>query len=865
MANQTEKKSTILNNLRSIYKVQTSGTLQVFLRELRASKSQLEEELRIIQDNKKSRVNNVPDTSTKQSNKDKPASVIKEQQPKPKVEEQEKPIQAKEQKPIEQKRTFDRTQNGNYQKRNFDNNRDFRNNNRPNSNMQRQYNSNNGQQRQFGYRNPNFNGQRQFNQNGQSSFGNNGQQRTFGQNGQRPFGRNNNFVSSKQNAFKIFEPTESSSVLSQPERNYGNKNKSNRQVEEKKQINKKSLLRKNIIVDDMSGMDDDGIRMGNRKLAKKKKEQAVFVAPKVDNATITTENITVKNLSEKIGRPVTEIIKQLMILGVMANINSTIDYMTAELVCGELGVKLEQKLEKTYEEQMLEDVKTQDNEGEMEKRPPVVAVMGHVDHGKTSLLDAIRKTNVVSGEAGGITQKIGAYQITWNGEKITFIDTPGHAAFTAMRARGAKVTDIAVLVVAADDGIMPQTIEAISHIKAANVPMIVAINKIDKPEANIERVKQQLAENGVLPEEWGGDAILVPVSAKKGIGLDELLKMILLVAEVQDLKANPKQSAVGAVIEAELDKNKGPIATVLVQSGTLHVGDSIISGVSYGKVRAMYDENGKQVKVALPSTPVSVLGLDSVPNSGDKVFAVDEKLSKQVIQERISKAKEIRANSTSGVSLEDFMDKVNEGKLKALNIIIKADVQGSVEALKQSLTAIKNEEARVVCIHSGAGAVTESDLLLAQASNAVVINFNLKLSSKIEQIAESMRVQVKSYKVIYEVVDEVTKAISGMLTVKYENQTIGHAEVRAMFKLSQSGVVCGSYVTDGKITRNAFVNVYRGKDKILETQIDALRIQKDDKAEINYGYECGIKLKDSTGVQVGDTLEVYQKVEIKRS
>ena len=863
MANQTEKKSTILNNLRSIYKVQSSGTLQVFLRELRASKSQLEDELRIIQETKKSRVNTPLDSVKEQPNKekDKPAVSV--------VEEKEQPA-TKEVKPVTQRPTFDKNQNNNYQnnnyqKRNFEN-RDFRNNNRPN-NMQRPFNNNfngNGQQRPFGNRNQNFNGQRPFNQNGQRSFNNNGQQRPFGQNGQRPFGRNNNFVSSKQNAFKIFEPTESSAVLSQPERNYGNKNKSNRQIEEKKQINKKSLLRKNIIVDDMSEIDEEGIRMGNRKLAKKKKEQVVFVAPKVDNATITTENITVKNLSEKIGRPVTEIIKQLMILGVMANINSTIDYMTAELVCGELGVKLEQKLEKSYEEQMLEDVKIQDNEDDMEKRPPVVAVMGHVDHGKTSLLDAIRKTNVVSGEAGGITQKIGAYQITWNNEKITFIDTPGHAAFTAMRARGAKVTDIAVLVVAADDGIMPQTIEAISHIKAANVPMIVAINKIDKPEANIERVKQQLAENGVLPEEWGGDAILVPVSAKKGIGLDELLKMILLVAEVQDLKANPKQSAVGAVIEAELDKNKGPIATVLVQSGTLHVGDSIISGVSYGKVRAMYDENGKQVKTALPSTPVAVLGLDSVPNSGDKVFAVDEKLSKQVIQERISKAKEIRANSTSGVSLEDFMDKVNEGKLKALNIIIKADVQGSVEALKQSLTAIKNEEAKVVCIHSGAGAVTESDLLLAQASNAVVINFNLKLSSKIEQIAESMNVQVKSYKVIYEVVDEITKAINGMLTVKYENQTIGHAEVRAMFKLSQSGVVCGSYVTDGKITRNAFVNVYRGKEKILETQIEALRIQKDDKAEINYGYECGIKLKDSTGVQVGDVFEVYQKVEIKR-
>lgn len=863
MANQTEKKSTILNNLRSIYKVQSSGTLQVFLRELRASKSQLEDELRIIQETKKSRVNAPLDSVKEQPNKenDKPAVSV--------VEEKKQPV-TKEVKPVTQRSTFDKNQNNNYQnnnyqKRNFEN-RDFRNNNRPN-NMQRPFNNNfngNGQQRPFGNRNQNFNGQRPFNQNGQRSFNNNGQQRPFGQNGQRPFGRNNNFVSSKQNAFKIFEPTESSAVLSQPERNYGNKNKSNRQIEEKKQINKKSLLRKNIIVDDMSEIDEEGIRMGNRKLAKKKKEQAVFVAPKVDNATITTENITVKNLSEKIGRPVTEIIKQLMILGVMANINSTIDYMTAELVCGELGVKLEQKLEKSYEEQMLEDVKIQDNEENMEKRPPVVAVMGHVDHGKTSLLDAIRKTNVVSGEAGGITQKIGAYQITWNNEKITFIDTPGHAAFTAMRARGAKVTDIAVLVVAADDGIMPQTIEAISHIKAANVPMIVAINKIDKPEANIERVKQQLAENGVLPEEWGGDAILVPVSAKKGIGLDELLKMILLVAEVQDLKANPKQSAVGAVLEAELDKNKGPIATVLVQSGTLHVGDSIISGVSYGKVRAMYDENGKQVKTALPSTPVAVLGLDSVPTSGDKVFVVDEKLSKQVIQERISKAKEIRANSTSGVSLEDFMDKVNEGKLKALNIIIKADVQGSVEALKQSLTAIKNEEAKVVCIHSGAGAVTESDLLLAQASNAVVINFNLKLSSKIEQIAESMNVQVKSYKVIYEVVDEITKAINGMLTIKYENQTIGHAEVRAMFKLSQSGVVCGSYVTDGKITRNAFVNVYRGKEKILETQIEALRIQKDDKAEINYGYECGIKLKDSTGVQVGDVFEVYQKVEIKR-
>ena len=846
MANQTEKNSNVLNNLKSIYRVQRNGTLQVFLRDLRASKSQLEDELRIIQANKKQR---------EVESEGLPKSTSQETLSK---ESNEKISSEKVEKKVESQSNIKFNSNGqtnfNYAKqKNFDE-----------SNKTRQFDS----RQQNSFQKRQFNDKRPFSSNGQRPFGNNNQRNYNGFNNanrQKPYMRNNNFASSKQNVFKSFEPTISSSVLSQPERSFGNKNKSNRQIEEKKQINKKSLLRKNIIVDNSTDIDGEGVRMGNRKLVKKKKEQAIFVAPKIDSAVITTENITVKNLSEKIGKPVTEIIKQLMILGIMANINSTIDFMTAELVCGEFGIKLEQKLEKTYEEQMLEDVETQNNDENMEKRPPVVAVMGHVDHGKTSLLDAIRKTNVVSGEAGGITQKIGAYQITWNNEKITFIDTPGHAAFTAMRARGAKVTDIAVLVVAADDGIMPQTIEAISHIKAANVPMIVAINKIDKPEANIERVKQQLAENGVLPEEWGGDAILVPVSAKKGLGLDELLKMILLVAEVQELKANPKQSAVGAVIEAELDKNRGPIATVLVQSGTLHIGDSIISGITYGKVRAMYDENGKPVKTASPSTPVAVLGLDSVPNSGDKVFAVDEKLSKQVIEERISKAKEIRANSTSGVSLEDFLDKVNEGKLKALNIIIKADVQGSVEALKQSLTAIRNEEAKVVCIHSGAGAVTESDLLLAQASGAVVINFNLKIQSKVEQIAESMNVQIKSYKVIYEVVDEITKAINGMLTVKYEDQVIGHSEVRAMFKLSQSGIVCGSYVTEGKITRGAFVNVYRGKEKILETQIEALRIQKDDKAEINYGYECGIKLKDSTGVQVGDTFEVYQKVEIKRS
>lgn len=811
---QAEKQQNGLNNLKSIFGLQRNGTVQILLRDLRASKSQLDDVLRTFQAEKQTRLT-VQETQAKETSQTQ--TVLN------KAESQNHVGQTQQTKNNQNKINYDK-------RREFpqkQNNRDFK---KPGFQNQRP-----SQNNRFGQQNKPF--------------------------GNRPKG--NNFVSSKANSFKVFEPLESSSVLSQPERNYGNKNKSNRAPEEKRQTNKRALLRKNFIVDD--SVDFDGERMGNRKLAHKKKEQKTFVAPKVENAVITTEDVTVKTLSEKTGRPVTEIIKQLMMLGIMANINSSIDFMTAELVASELGVKLEQKIEKTYEEQLLDDVKEHEHdEKDMVKRPPVVAVMGHVDHGKTSLLDAIRKTNVVAGEAGGITQKIGAYQIDYNGEKITFIDTPGHAAFTAMRARGAKVTDIAILVVAADDGIMPQTVEAINHIKAAEVPMIVAINKIDKPEANIERVKQQLAENGVLPEEWGGDAILVPVSAKQGLGLDELLKTILLVAEVSELKANPKSSATGSVLEAELDKNRGAVATVLVQNGTLHIGDSIISGTSFGKVRAMFDENGKPVKSAGPSTPVAVLGLDSVPNSGDRVFAVDEKLSKQVIDERIAKAKELRSHSTSGVSLEDFMDKVNEGKLKALNIIIKADVQGSVEALKQSLVALKNEEARVVCIHSGAGPVTESDLLLAQACGAVIINFNLKISSKIEQLADSMSVQIKSYKIIYEVVDEISKALNGMLSIKYEEQIIGHAEVRMMFKLSTSGVVCGSYVTDGKVARNAFVNVYRGKDKVLETSIVALRIQKDDKAEVPYGYECGIKLKDSQDVKVGDVLEVYQKVEIKR-
>ena len=675
------------------------------------------------------------------------------------------------------------------------------------------------------------------------------------------------FVSTKANNFKSFAPTESSSVLAQPERNFGNKNKRRNVEETKKQQRQKTSERYNgkdnniYVLDDENGFEET--IMGSRKLIKKKKEVQTVIAPKISHAVLTSREITIKDLSEKIGKPVAEIVKKCMLLGIMATINSTIDFDTCELICSDFGITLELKLDKSYEEKLI-DSSSDDDEKNMVKRPPVVTVMGHVDHGKTSLLDAFRKSNVALGEAGGITQKIGAYQITFNNEKITFIDTPGHAAFTQMRARGAEVTDIAILVVAADDGIMPQTVEAINHIKAAGVPMIVAINKMDKPGANPERVKQQLTEHGILPEEWGGTAICIPISAKTGMGLDELKKMILLVAEMEDLKANPNRMATGVVIEAELDKSRGPVATVLVKNGTLKVGDSIISGITYGKVKAMFDENGKPVKKATPSTPVAVMGFNEVPSSGDQVYAVEDSLSKQVINERINKIKAERAKQTSGVSADDFMSRVHEGSLKNLNIIIKADTQGSVEALKNSLEAIRNEEVKVVIIHSGAGAITESDLVLAQTTGATVIAFNIKTPSKTMQMAESLKVPVFETKIIYEAIDEITKMSKGMMTTKYEEKYIGSAEIRAVFKLSSAGKIAGSYVTDGKIQRNAIAKIMRGGEVVFETSVESLKIVKDEKAEVNKGFECGVKFKDNFDFQEGDMVEYYVKEEVKR-
>jgi translation initiation factor IF-2 len=903
-----------LNSLKSIHKIQTSGEIQNLLRQLKTGKSEIDSLIKAVSQHKNvlvvktesanavkpaaSQTENVsaaPKQVVQSKNAVKPevkAESVKQVETNPSVASKQEHSQVKQTfqgNPNNTKRSFENNRDGNYQNRPFQqnntNNRAFNNDQRRPFNNDgrfqnndgrapRQFNNDNRGQRPF---NNDNRAPRQFNNDNRTPrpFNDNRVPRPFGTDNRagRPFNNDNrsrnagtSFASSRTNAVKVFTPLESSKVLAQPERTFGNKNKTKRNYDEKeKQTAKKGVVsskRANVLISDD---DYEEIIMGSRKLIKNKKKEPVYVAPAIEHAVITTETVTVKVLSEKIGKPVADIIKKLMILGVMATINSAIDFTTAELISSELGVTLEQKLELTAEQELSQFV-SQDKHDDSEyiSRPPVVAVMGHVDHGKTSLLDIIRKESVALGEAGGITQSIGAYQVSSNGQKITFLDTPGHAAFTAMRARGAKITDIAILVVAADDGIMPQTIEAINHIKAAGIPMIVAVNKMDKKEANPDRIKQQLAEHGLLPEEWGGDTILVGVSAKTGMGIDELLKMILLVAEMQDLKANPKVLALGAVIEASLDKAKGPIATVLVQNGTLKIGDTIISGITYGKVKAMYDEKGNSVKEAAPSTPVSVLGLNEVPQSGDQVYALDEKLSKQVIEERKNKLKSDQAAQSSAVSLDSFMDKVNEGKLKNLNVIIKADSQGSVEALKYSLIAVSNDEVKIVCVHSGSGPVTESDLVLAQASNSVVINFNLKVNNRIKTMAESMGVNIKSYKVIYEVVEEIASSALGMREKVYEKVVTGHAEVRVVFKLSSAGVIAGSYVTDGKIYRNAGARVLRNGEEIAETTIEALKIQKDDKAEVNYGYECGIKLKDFNQFKEGDIIEVYQKVEVKR-
>ena len=628
---------------------------------------------------------------------------------------------------------------------------------------------------------------------------------------------------------------------------------------EKKPLSKRSLSRQQgLTVEDF---DED--KSGYRKMrAPKKQKQKEIPTVKIEHAVVTTKDIPIKVLSEKLGVSAVEITKRLFKEGVMKGINDSIDYDNALMIAMDLGIDLEYKPEKTAEEVLMDTVVTED-ESKLVTRAPVVTVMGHVDHGKTSLLDRIRATAVTAGEAGGITQSIGAYTVTAKGKQITFIDTPGHAAFTAMRARGAQVTDIVILVVAADDGIMPQTVEAINHAKAANVPIIVAMNKMDKYEVNPDRVKQEMMQYELVPEEWGGDTMVIPISAKTGMGIDELLDSVNLVAEMQELTANPERPAKGTIIEAQLDKGRGPVASIIVQTGTLKTGDYVLSGTTMGRVRAMFDDRGKPVKSAGPSVAVSVLGLEDVPNAGDSIMVVDQALMKQVQLERKNRERENMIKEQSRVSLDDIFAQVEEGKMKNLNLIVKGDVQGSVEAVKQSLEKLSNEEVRVKVIHAAAGAINEGDVMLADSANAIIIGFNVRPDAKAKKIAETSKVDVRSYRIIYELIDDMEKALKGMLAPKLKETLTGKCEVRQTFNITGVGTIAGCYVIDGKIVRGGKLRIYREDIMICEGGVKQLKRFKDDVKEVNYGYECGCAIEGFNEIRVGDIIECYVTEEIK--
>lgn len=623
--------------------------------------------------------------------------------------------------------------------------------------------------------------------------------------------------------------------------------------DDKRQMNKRTLIRKGYIQENV-----DEERTVTRKLKNKKINKVVPFAPiKIENAIITTENLTVKILSEKIGKTAQEIIKQLMELGVMTNINSVVDFPTMQLVADALGVNIELKLEKTKEEELSEFHSEPDPEDSLVKRPPIITVMGHVDHGKTSLLDAIRKTSVASGEAGGITQHIGAYSVDVNGERITFLDTPGHEAFTEMRRRGAKVTDIAVLIVAADDGVMPQTVEAIKHAKEADVPIVVAVNKIDKQGANVDRIREQLAEHDVVCEEWGGSVPMIPISAKQNKGIDVLLENILLQAEVLELRANPERSARGYIIEARLDKGRGPIATAIIQNGTLKVGDYVVSGTTYGKVRSLTDDKGKNIKSAGPSTPVAVYGLEKVPVAGDPIAVVEnEKMARQVIEERAAKLKNEMLADVPQASIDVFGDVESKSK-KKFKLLIKADVQGSSEALREAVCNLSNDEVGVSVVHNGVGAINQSDIMMAEVAKASVIGFNIKPDSDARTAAERNGIQIKLFNVIYEAIDYVQACIDDMLAPKFVERVTGKAIVRTTFKVSGVGVIAGSYVQSGKIVRNGRARLYRDGKLICDNNIVGLKRFKDDAKEVTIGLECGIAIGDYTEYLEDDIIECY--------
>ena len=780
----------------------------------------------------------------------------------------------------------------NYQNRNSNNynntNNNRYNNERGNNRNQNFRNNNMRNDRNQNYRNNNQNNEK-FNRNGQNGNNNfrNNQNNRFGNNNRRP-------LDEKGIDKNIKNIMTTEIVEKENQRDYSSKaidkQKASRQYDETKSIKKANKSRRSSQfeefdtgklkdlkqVDSLSNMftEQDGGMLEyydlttargkkNKKKVQKDDEQRnkqkIFELKEI---TIP-ENITVKDLAQEMKKTTAEVIKKLFTLGIMATINNTLDFDTAFLVASEFGITANKKTEVKEEDILFDD--TEDAPEDLEPRPPVVVVMGHVDHGKTSLLDAIRSTNVIEGEAGGITQHIGAYMVNVNGREITFLDTPGHEAFTSMRARGAQITDIAVLVVAADDGVMPQTVEAINHAKAAEIPIIVAVNKIDLPGANVEKIKQELMEYELVPEEWGGDTIYVPISAKKHINIENLLEMILLVADVKELKANPRKQAKGTVIEARLDKSKGPIASMLVQRGTLDVGDTIVVGTSIGRIRGMRNDKGQKIKKAGPSTPVEIMGLTNVPEAGDTFYEVkDEKMAKHLIEKRKRQEREKELAEQSKVTLSNLFEKMESENLKELAIIVKADVQGTAQALKQSLEKLTNEEVKVRVIHSAVGAVSESDVQLAKAAKAIIIAFNVRPSLAAKDMAEKDGIEIKQYSVIYNAIEDVEAAMKGMLAPVYEEKVIGNVEVRQTFKLSSVGTIAGAYVLDGKVERNAGVRVIRDNVVIHDGKLASLKRFKDDVKEVTKGFECGIQIENYNDIKEGDIIEVYVMEEVKR-
>ena len=764
---------------------------------------------------------------------------------------------------------FQRRDNGNRFGNNGD--RNWQRDNRDNRNNNGQNNfRNNNQNNRNGYNN-------NYNNNNGNRFGNNNNRRPLDERG---IEKNiKNIITVETNIEEKSAREYSRNMDKQKNNNRYDENRSNKKKSRRNQedysINEKKLnnLKQRNNLSNMFEDQEDSMldyydlttqrgRKGKKKNSKNGEERTKQKIFKLTEITIP-ESISVKDLALELKKTSSEVIMKLMSLGIMATLNNNLDFDTAFLVASEFGVTANKKQE-VKEEDILFD-ESEDKANELVERPPVVVVMGHVDHGKTSLLDVIRKTNVIGGEAGGITQAIGAYQVKVNDRDITFLDTPGHEAFTQMRARGAQITDIAILVVAANDGVMPQTVEAINHAKSAGIPIIVAINKIDLPDANPQKVKEELMQYELVPEEGGGDTIYVEISAKKNLNIDQLLEMVLLEADVLELKANPTKQAKGAVIEARLDKNKGAIASVLVQRGKLDVGDTVVVGTSIGRIRSMVNDKGKKVKSAGPSTPVEIMGLTEVPQAGDIFYEVkDEKMAKHLIERRKRQAREKSINQVSAVTLDNLFGQMEEGKLKQLNLIVKADVQGSVEALKQSLEKLSNEEVRVKVIHAAAGAVTESDVTLAKVSNAIIIAFNVRPVATAKNEAEKDEVQIKQYSVIYQAIDDVEAAMKGMLDPKFEEEVIGTAEIRQIFKISNVGTIGGAMVLSGKIARNAGVRVIRDDVVIHDGKLISLKRFKDDAKEVAKDFECGIQLEKYNDIKEGDILEAYIMKEIKR-